>query len=49
MLTLVVLRNIAVGNAATLLGIGKPHLTHRMIEVLDRLAEHFTVHQRGAA
>jgi hypothetical protein len=49
MLSLTLLHNVAVGRAAELLDATKPLMTQRMVKTLDRLSEHFDIHERGAA
>lgn len=49
LLLAVVLRNISVGRTAELLGWGKPRTTQRLVEVLDRLCEHFGIEADRAA
>jgi hypothetical protein len=39
----VVLRNIAVGRAADMLGVSMPIMTKRLVVALDRLCEHFNI------
>jgi hypothetical protein len=50
MLTLVVLRNVAVGRAAEVLEVSKPIMTRQLVVALDRLCDHYDIrHTEHAA